>query len=118
MASAIFDNITFIIDTQETKSSKSILPKNQNFQSTSQTIKFDGYLIVYNNNSNEDNSSPENEVNFDIDLNTILNMKEIKTSQEYTKPPIRYNEASFIKYLEKVGIGRPSTYASIVYFTC
>ena len=112
MATAIFDNLTFIIDVQ--LDNKSILPKNENFQSTSQTVKFDGYMVVYSNVPNDDDTSPSNEVNFDLPLKTILGMREIKTNQEYTKPPVRYNEASFIKYLEKVGIGRPSTYASIV----
>ena len=41
-------------------------------------------------------------------------MQKIKVSEEYTKLPLRFNEAGLIKFLEKNGIGRPSTYASII----
>ena len=45
---------------------------------------------------------------------TILNLLEINPSQHFTKPPARYSEASLVKALEEQGIGRPSTYASII----
>ena len=43
-----------------------------------------------------------------------LKFKKINVNEEYEKPPLRYNEAGLIKYLEKNGIGRPSTYSSII----
>ena len=49
-----------------------------------------------------------------LDKSMSLKFKKINVNEEYEKPPLRYNEAGLIKYLEKNGIGRPSTYSSII----
>jgi DNA topoisomerase-1 len=74
------------------------------------TLLFDGYLIVHLDQQEEDTK---------IDLThyvkgDILQLKEVKPSQHFTKPPPRYSDASLVKALEEDGIGRPSTYASII----
>ena len=76
-----------------------------------ENIEFDGFLKVYDNTS-EDDESVKGKI--EIKEKDNINMHKLKTSEEYTKLPLRYNEAGLIKYLEKNGIGRPSTYASII----
>lgn len=79
------------------------------FVSTLENVEFPGYLIVYDN-------TPEDEEKvtgkLEIKVKDRLHMCKIKVSEEYTKPPLRYNEAALVRYLEKNGIGRPSTYAA------
>ena len=69
-------------------------------------IFFDGYLKVYNDNDEES-------LNLDIDINT-LELNSLRIKQIIKEPPTRYNEASLVKKLEDLSIGRPSTYASII----
>ena len=91
------------------------------FSNSSETTIFDGYTILYTNekkiNSDEVNSdkvnSDENKV-LEITKLTPITFNIMESVEEYTKPPLRYNEAGLIKYLKKNGIGRPSTYASII----
>lgn len=77
-------------------------------------IKFDGWLKVYGDTkygiSDTASESQLPELNKDDDLDLI----KISPEQKFTQPPPRYNEASLIKVMEELGIGRPSTYAPIV----
>jgi DNA topoisomerase-1 len=98
-------NIDFMID------KKSLLPPNSIFLCSLENIIFDGYLILYNN-IDSDEEKQNGTVN--ILVGEKVKLKELTISEEYTKPPFRYNEANIVKYLEKKGIGRPSTYASII----
>ena len=88
---------------------KSILPKKSLFVSKLETIDFDGFLKLYNTHSSDNESGYVK-----IKKDEVVSMKNITVSEEYTKPPLRYNEAGLIKYLEKNGIGRPSTFSSII----
>jgi DNA topoisomerase-1 len=107
MANAILNIQTIKIDALIDE--KSVLPKKSLFVSKLETIDFDGFLKLYNTHDSE------NEKGYlKMKKSTVLDMKHIIISEEYTKPPYRYNEAGLIKYLEKKGIGRPSTYASII----
>ncbi len=78
------------------------------FRATGQTIKFDGYLRIY--------PEKQNEMNLPANLkeNDILNLENLIPEQHFTQPPARYTEAKLVKTLEEYGIGRPSTYASII----
>lgn len=103
---------TIQIDGLNDKSSILVFNKTQAyFSSTLENVEFPGYLIVYDN-------SPEDEEKttgkLAIKSKDKLTLNKLKVSEEYTKPPLRYNEAALVKYLEKNGIGRPSTYASII----
>ena len=71
-------------------------------------------MILYNNKNDDDTESDTMEGNIEIKEGTKVKNKEINISEEYSKLPLRYNEAGLVKYLEKNGIGRPSTYASII----
>ena len=98
---------TISIDVLNTKKNKSILPSNSLFVTKLEKIIFDGFLVIYNRNNKKDETIETN-------INDSILFDSIKVTEEYTKPPLRYNEAGLIKYLEKNGIGRPSTYASIM----
>jgi len=78
------------------------------FEATGSQIKFDGFLKVYPLKL-EEKELPE------IKEGEILELKELRPGQHFTKPKARYNEASLIKELENNEIGRPSTYAPIIF---
>lgn len=71
-------------------------------------LKFDGWRKIWDYGSLEDKYLPEFEINEQVKL------IDIKSEQKFTTPPNRYNESSIVKKLENLGIGRPSTYASII----
>jgi len=82
-----------------------------NFRSNGSVVKFDGFLKVYEAPETDDdakNIQPECKVNDDV------NILKLKDEQHYTDPPPRYSEASLVKKMEELGIGRPSTYANII----
>lgn len=107
MANAIINIQTVLID--GLNKDKSILPKNSFFRAIFESIIFDGFLKLYNTYENENSNGK-----VEIKNKDIVKMKKIKGNQEYTKPPLRFNEAGLVKHLEKNDIGRPSTYASII----
>ena len=75
------------------------------------STKFDGYSVVYDNNADDDEGES---VLPEFTEGKALKMKEVKDEQHFTQPPMRYTEASLIKTLEETGVGRPSTYATIL----
>ncbi|HTP57151.1 MAG TPA: type I DNA topoisomerase [Candidatus Paceibacterota bacterium] len=77
------------------------------FHANGSVMKFDGWLKVYP-------TKVEEAVLPELAAGDALNLRELRPEQHFTKPPARFNEASLIKTLEKEGIGRPSTYASII----
>ena len=83
--------------------------QNPNFNTVGEVIKFDGFLKVYNT-SNED----KNDQLPDVSLNEKLICNEILATQKFSRPTARFTEASLVKKLEELGIGRPSTYAPTI----
>lgn len=79
------------------------------FKASGSVIQFDGYLRVYG-----DYEKQKDELLPELEMKEILLSHDISKSQHFTKPPARYSEAKLIKELEELGIGRPSTYASII----
>lgn len=80
-------------------------------------LKFNGYLAVYNvKNENFETGDEDDEDRLipNMEVGDVLNIKKILKEQHFTNPPARYTEASLIKTLEAYGIGRPSTYATII----
>ena len=81
------------------------------FRANGSVLIFDGYLKVYEHyEDNEDVVLPD----LDSKLNQVIIASDITSEQHFTKPAPRYTESSLIKELEKLGIGRPSTYATII----
>lgn len=112
MQSAELDQVTVVLsdDKQENR-----------FKATGSTITFDGFLKVYTESHDEgEKSEPEKKQNPETSLLPSLKEKEplqaqtILPEQHFTQPPPRYSEASLVKKMEELGIGRPSTYASIL----
>ncbi|MEJ5305959.1 MAG: type I DNA topoisomerase [Ignavibacteria bacterium] len=89
------------------------------FRSTGSTMLFKGYLAVYDENGeenqiDEDINENENRIPQGLAEGQLMNVIELKKNQHFTKPPARYTESSLVKELDNLGIGRPSTYASII----
>ncbi|MDF1544869.1 MAG: type I DNA topoisomerase, partial [bacterium] len=89
------------------------------FRVTSQNLQFDGFLRVYHEEKEPDeNGNGNGEFGVDslpkLKVGEKLKLSELKPTQSFTKPPARFSEAMLIKELESDGIGRPSTYASIL----
>ena len=76
------------------------------------TVKFQGFMALYNTDDNLEKK--EKQLLPEMAENDTLTVKEILPAQHFTKPPPRFSEASLVKELEENGIGRPSTYASIL----
>ena len=78
------------------------------FRATGSVMKFDGYTKIYNFTEREDKILPP------INEGDELSINELLPNQHFTLPPARYTEASLVKTLEELGIGRPSTYAPTI----
>ncbi len=93
------------------------------FVASGSQLVFEGFLLAYNRNGNaeeekEGENSEEDKAKNPIpplEQGEVLGLKGLNPSQHFTKPPPRYSDSSLIKALEEDGIGRPSTYAPIIY---
>ncbi len=88
-------------------------------RASGQVIKFDGFLKLYREDQDDPNQSAEGDDDEarrlpEINQGETLDRRAIESSQHFTEPPPRYSEASLVKRMEELGIGRPSTYASIL----
>jgi len=105
MESAVFDQLTVDMASAD---GKAIL------RTTGSVVKFDGFLKLYQEGK-DDEADEENEARLPaLKHDEHLGMTEVLPEQHFTEPPPRYSEASLVKKLEELGIGRPSTYASII----
>ena len=100
METAKFDRNTITIESEDGKTI---------CKSSGSVMKFDGFLKVYSNQSKDD----EEQILPEMSKGPI-NIEALIDEQHFTQPPPRYSEASLVKKLEELGIGRPSTYASII----
>jgi DNA topoisomerase-1 len=107
MAEARFDQVS--VDIAATAEGQEYL-----LRATGQTLKFDGFRRVYFEGRDDDaDEDAENRLPR-LTAEQLLKLLEVLPEQHYTQPPPRYSEASLVKTLEELGIGRPSTYASII----
>lgn len=79
-----------------------------------QVIQFDGFLKLYQESKDDSDDDDENAILPNVETGESVEKKEIKPAQHFTTPPPRFTEASLVKKLEELGIGRPSTYANII----
>ena len=98
MADAVVNQTVIVFDNNDYK-----------FKTTGSIMIFDGYLKVY-----KDYESNENTILPEIGDKDVCSTTNVECSQHFTQPPSRYSEARLIKELEELGIGRPSTYATII----
>ncbi len=88
--------------------------KSLGFTVKGKSVKFKGYTAVYSQTVEQDEEDKEMDTMPDLDKGDVLNLQDVVCEQKFTKPPARYNDATLVKALEENGIGRPSTYASII----
>jgi len=84
------------------------------FRASGSTITFPGFLAVYEETTEGKKDDSIGTILPDLKENDSVKVKEIYGTQHFTEPPPRYSEANLVKALEEYGIGRPSTYASII----
>lgn len=95
-----------------------ISTRPERFVATGEQIKFDGFLKVYiegkDDAADDDNADTANLSNMAIAAGDSLSAQDIAATQRFTQQPPRYSEASLVKKMEELGIGRPSTYAPTI----
>jgi DNA topoisomerase-1 len=89
--------------------------KKITFRSTGSTIKFDGFFCLYREGKDEEDEDDQEKNLPALNEGAALHKEDVRSSQHFTQPPPRYTEASLVKKMEELGIGRPSTYASILH---
>jgi DNA topoisomerase I len=108
MTPAVYDVTTAKIEALSRRTKKTY-----DFRLSGSVLRFDGFLKVYEVADKDDDDETANRLP-DLDNVSRLEMDRLLPEQSFTQPPPRYNEASLVKELEERGIGRPSTYASII----
>ncbi|MCL2494150.1 MAG: type I DNA topoisomerase [Oscillospiraceae bacterium] len=85
------------------------------FNASGYSVKFDGYTRLYEASADEEDDAAGEKALPELKEGEALSLKELISAQHFTQPPPRYTEASLIKALEESGVGRPSTYATIIH---
>ncbi|MEE9372678.1 MAG: type I DNA topoisomerase [Saprospiraceae bacterium] len=88
--------------------------KDASLKAEGEVLKFDGFLKVYMEGKDEDGDSEAKGILPPLKISQILDLDHLKGLERFTRPPSRYTEASLVKKLEELGIGRPSTYAPTI----
>ena len=104
MTNAEFDSVSADIETDN---------KVATFHAVGTTRTFDGFMRVYIEDTDDEDNDSESKLPI-MDIGDNIDISEILDEQHFTQPPARYTEASLVKKLEELGIGRPSTYATIM----
>ena len=91
-----------------------ISTNDKQFVATGEVILFDGFLKVYMESYDDDRAEDATAILPPIEKGTVLDMERMEAQQRYTRHPLRYTEASLVKKMEELGIGRPSTYAPTI----
>ncbi|MGE5595557.1 MAG: DNA topoisomerase, partial [Hyphomicrobiales bacterium] len=111
MADAIFDTTRVEIEARESGELRGT------FRASAQRLRFPGHLAVYGNVAEDTEGNPDEDSEAqlpDLSDGDPLERRNVEGRQHFTEPPPRFTEASLVKKLEELGIGRPSTYATIV----
>jgi len=104
---------------EKTTAKISISTRPEEFTANGEVMKFDGFLKVYFESTDEENDinieeSADNALLPPLQKGQHVGLKEMVATERYSRPPARYTEASLVKKLEELGIGRPSTYAPTI----
>jgi len=91
-----------------------ISTSNRQLTATGEVLKFEGFLKVYLESRDEEEEDDDTGVLPPVTLGQVLNLKELVATERFSRPPSRFTEASLVKKLEELGIGRPSTYAPTI----
>lgn len=102
---------------EKTTAKIGISTRNEDLIASGEVMKFDGFLKVYleSNDDEEDNQQDgDNAMLPPLQKGQQLDLQELSATERFSRPPARYTEASLVKKLEELGIGRPSTYAPTI----
>lgn len=112
MASAIYDTVS--ADIWAGAAGTAWQERPYLFRSTGSTLRFAGFLQLYEESKPEDRPDDlgDNQVPSDLQTNELVDLLRLLPEQHFTQPPPRYSEATLVKAMEEQGIGRPSTYAA------
>ena len=99
---------------EKTQVEISISGRKEMFETSGEVVKFDGFLKVYFETSDDEIATPEIHTLPPLKLGDVLTSNEVVATQRFTQQPNRYSEAMLVKRLEELGIGRPSTYAPTI----
>ncbi len=102
MAAAVYDSVSIEVESA-----------GYTFHASHSSIKFSGFTAVYEEGRDDDEEAKQSPLP-DLGEGEKLDLRELKSEQHFTQPPVRYTEATLIKALEEKGIGRPSTYAPTI----
>ncbi|NNF60357.1 MAG: DNA topoisomerase I [Gammaproteobacteria bacterium] len=108
MTSAIFDTVAADLVAGEDG------PKRHRFRANGSVLVEPGFMSVYQEGQDDKKTDDKDRILPPMEEGDRVNLKEVLPDQHFTEPPPRYTEASLVKALEEFGIGRPSTYASII----
>ena len=99
---------------ERTNVSIGVSTNDKQFVATGEVILFDGFLKVYMESYDDDRAEDTAAILPPIEVGTLLDMEKMEAQQRFTRHPLRYTEASLVKKMEELGIGRPSTYAPTI----
>ena len=107
MVPAVFDTVAIDMNPENA-------PETARLRANGSTLVEPGFIAVYQEGSDDVKDEEADRTLPPLEQNQLLDLAEFKADQHFTDPPPRYTEASLVKTLEEYGIGRPSTYASII----
>lgn len=101
---------------EKTTAKIEISTNKEELTASGEVLKFDGFLKVYREDKDDDEAEEETSEGMlpPLTVGQELPLREMKATERFTRPPARYTEASLVKKLEELGIGRPSTYAPTI----
>ena len=105
MSEAVFERTTVDIG---------VSTRKEVFGAEGEVLKFDGFLKVYLESTDDEDDENESNLLPPLTVGHSLDLKEMFATERFSRPPARYTEASLVKQLEELGIGRPSTYAPTI----
>ncbi len=112
MVPAVFDTVTLEFEPGDLGAAPAA--NDHRFRANGSVLVEPGFMAVYQEGKDEANDDDRDRLLPEIAEGDVINLDELRPEQHFTEPPPRYTEASLVKTLEEYGIGRPSTYASII----
>jgi DNA topoisomerase-1 len=114
MAHAVFDTVAVDILAGDASGSKESNAQRHILRANGSTLVKPGYIAVYQEGRDDANDEDNDQALPRMEVGDKVKLLEVQPQQHFTEPPPRFTEASLVKTLEEYGIGRPSTYASII----